>query len=68
MDKLGVGFFLKMFAKGYEVMEFANMEYNDHDDISPAMKAMMNKDKSRTQPLVYKTSALPIELWWRFEI
>ena len=48
--------FLRMFSKGYEVTEFANMEYNDEDEVSPAVKAMMNKDKARTQPLVYKNT------------
>lgn len=48
--------FLDMFSKGYEVTEFANMEYNDQDDVSPAIKAMLNKEKKRTQPLVYKNT------------
>lgn len=48
--------FLRMFSEGYNVTEFANMEYNDTDEISPAMKAVLNKDKKRTQPLVYKNS------------
>lgn len=48
--------FLKMFSEGYDVTEFANMEYDDEDDISPALKAQMNKDKKRKQPLVYKNS------------
>ena len=46
--------FLSMFAKGYDVTEYANMEYNDKDEVSPAIKGMLNKDKARTTPLVYK--------------
>ena len=45
-----------MFSEGYDVKEFANMEYNDEDEISPAVKAQMNKEKKRTQPLVYKNT------------
>jgi hypothetical protein len=48
--------FLKLYSRGYEVTEFANMEYNDEDEVSPAVKALMNKDKARTQPLVYKNT------------
>lgn len=48
--------FLDMFSRGYEVTEFANMEYNDRDNVSPSIKAEMNKDRVRTQPLVYKNS------------
>jgi len=48
--------FLNMFSKGYDVTEFANMEYDDQDEVSPAIKAMQNKDKARTTPLVYKNT------------
>lgn len=48
--------FLRMFSQGYDVTEFANMEYNDMDNVSPAIKAQSNKNKARTQPLVYKNT------------
>ena len=48
--------YLKMFSKGYDITEFANMDYNDQDEVSPAIKALMNKDKARKQPLVYKNT------------
>lgn len=55
--------FLKMFAKGYDVTEFANMEYDDTDEVSPAIKAMQNKDKARTKPLVYKNSDYRVKIF-----
>ena len=48
--------YLKIFAKGYDVVEFANMDYNDDDEISPTKKALLHKDEPRKVPLVYKNT------------
>ena len=48
--------YLRIFSEGYDVVEFANMDYNDQDNISPTKKALLNKDKKRKTPLVYKNS------------
>jgi hypothetical protein len=56
--------FIKIFSEGYDVVEFANMDYSDADNISPTKKAMQDKEegKKRTTPKVYANSDFNIRI------
>ena len=46
--------FLYLFSAGYDVVEYANMDYGDDDEIAPSLKALKNKNKPKKNPLVYR--------------
>lgn len=56
--------FLQMFSEGYDVTEFANMQYSDTDEISPALKAeILAREEAKSKQSPSKLSSSKKGKW-----